>query len=67
METKSQRLKVPDGALPSLTVAIDTLNLARDTTSVKPVKDAFGSASLLLTTIRVRSLPARVGRLLSAD
>ena len=61
METKSQRLKGSDGALPSLNAAINTLGLARDMTSVKPAKDAFRSASLLLTTIRVRFLSAYVG------
>ena len=59
MEVKSQRLKGPDSSLSSLNAAIDTLDLTtRDTASVTPGKDVFGSASLLLTTIRVRFLPA---------
>jgi hypothetical protein len=65
METKSKQLKGPDGSIASLNAAIGTLDLARDTTSVKPVKEAFGSASLLLTTIRVRFPPAHAGRLLT--
>ena len=61
MATTSQKLKEPGGTLSSLNTAIDTLNLARDNTSVKLAKDVMGSASFLLTTIRVRFLPARVG------
>jgi hypothetical protein len=53
METKYQQRKDPKGAL---NAAIDSLNLDGDEPSAKPVKDAFGSASLLLTTIRVRFL-----------
>ena len=56
METKSQRPKGPDDAFSLLNAAIDTLNLTRNTTNVEQAKDAFGSASLLLTTIRVRFL-----------
>jgi hypothetical protein len=62
METKYQRLKDLDGTLSLLNAAIDTLNLTRDKPSAKQVKDAFGSAGLLLTTIRVRFLPARINR-----
>ena len=65
METGSQGLKGPDDALFLLNAAVDTLDLAREATSVKPAKDAFYSASLLITTIRVRSLSARLGRLLT--
>lgn len=35
-----------------LDAAIGTLNLARDETSIKPAKDVFSIASVLLTTIR---------------
>lgn len=63
METKSQRMKGPDGTL-SLNAAIDTLGLARDTTRVKPAKDVFSSANLLLVTIRVRRSGAHVVSLL---
>ena len=58
METKSRLLGEPNGALASLNAAISTLDIARDSTNVKQAKDAFGSASLLLTTIRVRFIPA---------
>ena len=65
MESKFQRQKAPDGPLFSLNAAIDTVDQARDTTNVKTAKGAFGSASLLLTTIRVRFLPAHIGRSLT--
>ena len=62
METKLQRPKDPDGTLPSLNAAIDTLDLARDKTSVRPAKDVFSSAGLLLSTIKVRFIPADISR-----
>jgi hypothetical protein len=64
METKSKLLKEPDGNL-SLNAANDTLGLARNKTGAKSAKDAFDSVNLLLATIRVRFLPARVGQLLT--
>ena len=57
METRSRRQKKHDEPLPSLNEAIDALNLAREKTLVRPTKDAFTSASALLTTTRVGSLP----------
>ena len=57
MGTKSKRSNEPDGTLSSLNAAVNFLDLARDTTSVKPARDTFRAASLLLTTIRVRFLP----------
>ena len=65
METETPRPKGPDDPLSSLGVAIDTLDLAKNRATVKPIKDALGSASVLLTTIRVRYLPAHIGRLLT--
>ena len=65
METKPQPLKRPDTVLPSLNAAIDTLDLARDTTSVKPAEDAFRSASHLLTVIRVCLVSARANQSLA--
>lgn len=65
METKPGPLKRPDGVLSSLNGAIDTLDVARDATDVKPAQDAFRSASILLTMIRVCFLPVQVGRLLT--
>lgn len=46
-----------DGVLLSLNAAIDTLDLARDTTGAKPAKDVLVSASLLLVAIRVGFVP----------
>ena len=53
METKSQQPKIHDDVPSALNSVIDALNFARDTTNVKSAKGAFGSASVLLTTIRV--------------
>ena len=59
MGTKSKLPKEFGGALSSLSTAINTLDLAGRATSVEPAKNAFGSANLLLTTIRVCSFPAQ--------
>lgn len=56
MTTKSHRQKGRDGTLSSLNVAIETMNLAKEVSSVTPAKAVFGSVSILLTMIRVRSL-----------
>ena len=54
METKSQRLKRRNDALPSLDAAIGALDLARRTANAVPIEDLFRSASVLLNTIKVR-------------
>ena len=64
MDNKSQRAREPDGYLASLNMAIDTLNVGRDKVNVRRAKAALDSAGVLLATIRVRYLPAHVGRLL---
>jgi len=56
MATKSQQPKGRDGTLSSLNVAIEALNLAKEASSITPAKAVFGSVSILLTMIRVRSL-----------
>jgi len=56
MDTKYQRQKGQDGVLSSLNMAIEALNLAKDISGIAPVKAAFGSVSVLLTMVRVRSL-----------
>ena len=56
MDKKSQRPKGRDGTLSSLNMAIEALNLAKDISGIAPVKAAFGSVSVLLTMVRVRSL-----------
>ena len=50
---ETQRPKGQDGALSSLDVAIEALNLAKETADIAPAKVAFGSVSVLLTTVRV--------------
>ena len=56
METKPQRPKGRDGALSSLNMAIEAMNLAKEVSSVTPAKAVFGSVSILLTMVRVRFL-----------
>jgi hypothetical protein len=53
MATTSQRPKKEDGTLSKMNVAIDILNLAKDVSGIAPAQAAFGSASFLLTMIRV--------------
>ena len=57
MDASSQRPRGREGALSSLNVAIETLNLAKEIAGVTPAKAAFGSVSVLLTMVRVRFLP----------
>lgn len=52
-----------DNALSSLDAAIKTLNIAKEASSTSPAKTAFGSASVILTTIMVRFLPVYVDEL----
>jgi len=56
MTTKSQQPKNREGALSSLNVAIDIVNLAKEVSDVTPAKATFGTVSILLTMIRVRLL-----------
>jgi len=56
MDANSQRPKGREGALSSLNVAIEALNLAKEIASIAPAKAAFGTVSVLLTMVRVRSL-----------
>ena len=55
MEVGSQRPKGREGALSSLNMAIEAVNLAKEVSSVTPAKAIFGSVSALLTMIKVRS------------
>ena len=57
MNTKPQQQKGRGGTLSSLNVAIETMNLAKEISSITPAKAVFGSVSVLLTMIRVRFLP----------
>jgi len=56
MTDDSQRQKGRDGALSSLNVAIDGLNLAKEISSITPAKAVFGSVAIILTMIRVSFL-----------
>ena len=53
--SKSQLLKGRrDGAISTLDVAIEVLNLAKEVSSITPAKAVFGTVSALLTMIKVR-------------
>jgi len=54
MEARSQRPNDREGALSSLNVAIEAVNLAKEVSSITPAKAVFGFVSALLTMIRVR-------------
>jgi len=56
MAEQSKRPKGRDGALLSLNVAIDGLNIAKELSSITPATAVFGSVSILLTMIKVRFL-----------
>ena len=57
MDAKARRQKRrEDDAISSLNTAIDAINLAKEALSMTPATVAFGSASILLTMIRVRFL-----------
>ena len=56
MNTQSQP-KRRDGVLSSLNAAIDAMNIAKDVMDIIPARAAFGAVSVILTMIRVRSLP----------
>jgi hypothetical protein len=49
-----QQQKGRDGVLTALDVLIQTLNIAKDACGIPPAQVALGSASVLLTIIRVR-------------
>jgi len=55
MDANFQQPKGRGGALSSLNVAIEVLNLAKEVSDITPAKAAFGSVSVLLTMVRVRS------------
>jgi len=60
MPTKPQRQKRREVTLSSLNVAIEALNIMKEATTATPAPAVFGTASVLLTMIRVRfssSLP----------
>jgi hypothetical protein len=54
MTSTSQPQKGRDVVLPTLDVSIQVLNIAKDACGIPPAQIALGSASTLLTMIRVR-------------
>jgi hypothetical protein len=57
MALRSHREKGRDVVLPTLDVFIQALNIAKDACGIPPAQIALGSASTLLTMIRVRFPP----------
>ena len=57
MTPVSRQPKGRDGVLSTLDVFIQTLGLAKETCGVLPAQVALGSAVILLTMIRVHSIP----------
>ena len=55
MADKSQRRKGGGRVIPTLSTAIDALNIAKEATNTTPVNPVFGSVAVLLTMIRVSS------------
>ena len=53
MASNSQQPKGRDGALSALDVVIKTLDLAKESCGILPAQAVFGSASAILTMIRV--------------
>ena len=56
MDADARQQKRRDIALSSLNGAIETLNLAKEISSITPAKAVFGSVSVILTMIKVGSL-----------
>ena len=56
MDLNSQRRR--DGALSVLNAAIEAMNLAKEVSSATPAKAIFGSVSVILSVIKVRSPPS---------
>ena len=55
MDVNSQQPKRRDNVLSTLSMTIEVLNLAKEASSITPAKAAFGSVSIILAMIRVRS------------
>ena len=60
MNTKTQQQERRNTTLSSLNAAIEAINIAKDVLSMTPAKAPLGSASVILTMIRV-GLLVRVG------
>ena len=56
MKAKPQQPKEREGAISVLNATIETLNLAKEVSSITPAKAVFGSVSVILTMIKVSLL-----------
>ena len=56
MATSSRRPKGSGGLVSTLNVSIEAMNLAKEISSVTPAKAVFGSVSVVLAMIKVRSV-----------
>ena len=63
MDPNAQGQKRREIALSSLNMAIETLNLAKEISSITPAKAVFGAVSVILTMIKVYSFLRRPCRL----
>ena len=57
MTDKSKQPAKRDGVILSLDVAIGLVNIGKEASSMTPAPAVFGVATILLTTIRVSSIP----------
>ena len=53
MDPETRRQKGRENIISSLNVAIETLNLAKEISSILPAKAVFGSVGIILTMIKV--------------
>jgi hypothetical protein len=53
MDPEPRRQKRRENVISSLNVAIETLNLAKEISTIPPAKAVFGSVSIILTMIKV--------------
>ena len=65
MASDSQQKIGRDSTLSKLNLAIDTLSLAKDVSTIAPAQAAFGAVCALLTILRVIVLPFCVDGLLT--
>ena len=59
--TQSHQRKNQDGALPTLNVTIEALDLANEIVSITLTKTVFGSVNAILVMIKVRALLVHFG------
>ena len=57
MDPDAQRQKRRENVVSSLNAAIETLNLAKEISSITPAKAVFGSVGVILTMIKVDLVP----------